>query len=171
MNMSLGFSYPPPDMAKEEFELRIKALRMLIREMVKANVLVVTAIGNAGPGHFGFPGAFEEVIGVGAVDFAKKIASFSGSGTADKVAKPDVVGYGVGVYSSIERDYFGRAIYRRLSGTSMAAPYVTGIAALYRCHDPNMSVQDVQQQLLQNCEPLEDQPQDRIGKGLARFKV
>ena len=172
INMSLGIeTSPPPEMDHGEFELRIKGLQLLMRTLAEANVLTVAAVGNDGPGKIGYPGAFEEVVGVGAVDFERKIASFSGSAQPGKLAKPDLVGYGVDVYSSVERDYSGHAIYKRFSGTSMAAPYVTGIASLYWCQDSNMSVRAIQQRLLDNCETLSGQPKDRIGKGLARFKL
>ena len=172
LNMSLGFPMsPPPDIARQEFEQRIMAMEVLLQTIVQANVLLVTAIGNEGVGKFNYPGALEQSVGVGAVDFDGKIAEFSGSGVmTGENTKPDLVGYGVGVYSSFERDYAANSFYQRLSGTSMAAPYVTGIAALYRGQDPNLSQQETQQKLLDNCETLAGQPKDRIGKGLARFR-
>jgi len=172
LNMSLGFPMsPPPDIHEQEFDQRIKAMEVLLHTMVQPNVLLVTAIGNAGVGECNYPGALGQAIGVGAVDFEGKIASFSGSAVVSgKTAKPDLVGYGVGVYSGFERDYKANSIYQRLSGTSMAAPYVTGIAALYRSQDPSLSQEETQQKLMDNCETLAGQPKDRVGKGLARFR-
>jgi subtilisin family serine protease len=172
LNMSLGFpSTVPQDIDDNEFQLRIRAIRMLLRTLVQANVLPVIAIGNDGAGEFGYPGAFKDVLGVGAVNYDGKIAEFSGSGNPpnEGVSKPDLVGYGVGVYSSIERDYQGGSVYERLSGTSMAAPYVSGVAALYRCRQPTMTVPEVRDMLLGNAKKASGQTKSRYGAGIARF--
>jgi len=139
--------------------------------MVQANVLPIIAIGNNGPGEYGYPGAFKDVLGVGAVSFDGKVADFSGSGNPpnEGVSKPDLVGYGVSVYSSIERNYEGNSVYERLSGTSMASPYVAGIAALYRCQQPLLEVEEVKTRLIENVLELAEQPRDQVGSGLARF--
>jgi subtilisin family serine protease len=130
------------------------------------------AIGNDGEGQYGYPGAFDDVLGVGAVDFQGQVASFSGSGkpAGQQPTKPDLVGYGVGVVSSLERDYGGRSIYQRLNGTSMATPYVAAIAALYRSLFPGLTVKETWSKLLKDALPLSGQPPARVGVGLARFK-
>lgn len=170
LNMSLGFPETAANnIPKQEYEQRLRALRILLRTLVQANVLPVVAIGNEGPGTFGYPGAFKEVLSVGAVDFEENVASFSGDGKPpdEGVTKPDVVGYGVGVYSSLERNYAGDSIYKRENGTSMATPYVSGIAALYRCQQPTLMAKDIWQKLLDTARPLT--PKNRTGAGLATF--
>lgn len=68
----------------------------------------------------------KNVIAVGAVTGDGEIASFSSQGPAkDGRVKPDLVARGVGVISSTPSNQ-----YATFSGTSMAAPVVTGIAAL-----------------------------------------
>jgi subtilisin family serine protease len=173
LNMSLGFpSVRPTDVPQAEYDLRIKAIRMLLKTIVQANVVPLVAIGNDGAGQFGVPGAFREVAGVGAADFSGKVAPFSGGGrvTAESPAvnKPDFVGYGVGIYSSVERDYEGRSNYQRFSGTSMATPYASGIAALFRCREPQLTVAQVIDRIKQNAVPL-NEPAIRQGAGLVRF--
>lgn len=65
-------------------------------------------------------------IAVGAVDDLKSIASFSGRGPAkDGRVKPDLVARGVNVFSLSTN-----SLYSRKSGTSMAAPAVTGMSVL-----------------------------------------
>jgi serine protease AprX len=165
LNLSLGFPpSPPPDMSPDDYTSALSAMARLIDTLRQANVLPVIAIGNEGPGNYGYPGAFPNVLGVGAVDFQHSVASFSGSG----LGKPDLVGYGVAVHSSLERDYSGHSIYRRLSGTSMATPYVSGIAALIRCEFPDYTVSEVTDKLLSTAIPLTD-PASRVGRGLARY--
>jgi len=174
LNMSLGFpAKRPDDVPQAEYDLRIKAMRMLLKTIVQANVVPLVAIGNDGAGQYGFPGAFKEVLGVGAVDFGGKVALFSGGGTVGTetppIDKPDFVGYGVGVYSSVERDYEGRSNYQRFSGTSMATPYAAGVAALYRCREPQLTVNTTIARMKADAIPLTSEPPIRQGAGLVRF--
>jgi subtilisin family serine protease len=78
------------------------------------------------------------------------------------------VGYGVDVLSSFERTIYNRSLYRKMSGTSMAAPYVSGIAALYAAQDPTLQGRDLWKRLVRTALPLEAPP-TRAGAGLARF--
>ena len=82
--------------------------------------------------------------------------------------EPDIAGYGVDILSSYERTIEGESIYAVASGTSMAAPYVAGIAALTASADPTLQGEALRQRLITNVLPL-DAPFDRVGAGLARF--
>lgn len=167
LSMSLGFPTMPDD---GTVKLRYETMALLMRALRQANVLPVVAVGNSGQNEFGYPAALADVIGVGAVSFQEAVASFSGS-TPAKVtpAKPDLVGYGVGVDSAIERDYDNRSVYQRMSGTSMATPYVAAITALYRSRAPGLSVDEVQNELFSNARTIEA-VKSRRGNGLAIFK-
>jgi hypothetical protein len=142
INMSLGF--PDTIADKGNYKDRFFAIKRLLQTAEEANVLPVVAIGNDGQNRFCYPAAYDEALAVGAVDMQHSRASFSGctpAGTAPK--KPDTYGYGVEIYSSVDRDYNGQSTYGRMSGTSMAAPYVTGIAALHLCKNPGLSARDL----------------------------
>jgi len=170
LSMSLGFPSVLPDLSAELYQQRLNTLQIFLRTLLQANVLPVVAIGNNGPGSMGYPGAFPEVLGVGAVDFAGDVAPFSGGGTTSTgLIKPDLAGYGVGVKSALERDYDGRSVFRRMNGTSMATPYVAGIATLYRSLHPAESVDTIKEMMHDAAEPL-SHPTNRVGKGLARFQ-
>jgi serine protease AprX len=168
ISMSIGF--PKPGQEDTDYQYRLKLMRKTLSDLrTHANVLPVIAIGNDGPNRYRYPGAFKEVLGVGAVDFNKKIADFSGGGdpVGEDDAKPNICGYGVGVYSSLERSYDGQSIYTRMSGTSMATPYVAGLAALYRSALPLLRVDEVENLLYAHTVPV--QPGARGGKGLAVY--
>lgn len=92
LSMSLGFPEGLPGVSAVEYQKRLQVMRTLLRTLLQANVLPVVAIGNDGPGQFGYPGAFKEVLGVGAVDFEQNVAGFSGGGrpSGEAVSKPDL---------------------------------------------------------------------------------
>ncbi len=88
---------------------------------------LVASIGNAGPNKDtdGSPGNYDIVVGVGATDEADQIANFSSWGNSGPGPKPDLCAPGVDIISA--KPGGG---YQKMSGTSMAAPCVTGAALL-----------------------------------------
>ena len=89
----------------------IQDLISTLLEVLRFSLII--AIGNDGPGNMRAPGYFPETLSVGAVDFNHKPADFSGGGfsTIDGKAQPDIVGYGVNIFSSLERDENNKSLY------------------------------------------------------------
>lgn len=101
------------------------ALRQACTAAYKAGVLLVAAAGNSGSvggvdTTVEYPAAFSEVIAVGAVDSKLVRPSWSSTGAKVELAAPGV---------EITSDKLGGG-YVKMSGTSMACPHVTGVAAL-----------------------------------------
>lgn len=86
---------------------------------------LVAAAGNGGTTPVNYPAKYAEVVAVGAVDYNEDLASFSNYGP-----DLDLVAPGVDVLSTTTN---ARGDYERLSGTSMSAPIVSGVACLTLC--------------------------------------
>lgn len=168
ISMSLGFR--PEWIGAPAFKTVTEGMQLLLRTLVEDfDVLPIIAIGNDGPGVVRAPGSYAEALGVGAVDFDLNPWPSSSSGTTpDGLHKPDVVGFGVNIMSSLERDLQRRSLYARMSGTSMAAPYVAGIAALIASAHPGLQGAALRRRILETALPL-SAPAERVGAGLARF--
>jgi subtilase family serine protease len=128
VNASWGFSEPG---CITEFLADVQALRA-------AGIFVSFAAGNDGPdpGSARSPGTYGESFAAGATDVLDEIAFFSGRGPSpcDGTVKPNLSAPGVDILSSVPGGYAG------FSGTSMAAPHVSGAVALLRSIDPTLGV-------------------------------
>jgi serine protease AprX len=120
--------------------------------LAAADVLVVTASGNDGPGHLTSPATATRTFSVGAFDpavqgTAPTAADFSGTGTDRAgVAQPDALAAGVDIVGHLDASsVIGRAHSADLvdgtlrgSGTSMATALAAGVAALAQTARPDL---------------------------------
>jgi len=144
VSMTLGSDTP----ATSELE-EVQNLRAL-------GITVVSSSGNSGEGHIGFPSAYEPVIGVGSTDSSKNVPSFSSGGMynlddydvtkgqtswEDPQVSPYIVAPGENVWSA---SYWDEDSLTRMSGTSMAAPHVSGIVALMLANNPDLTPDQIE---------------------------
>jgi subtilisin family serine protease len=151
-NLSLG-GYCPP----EEAGCESPVYEAAISRLVDRGVVVVVAAGNSNDNAVNYlPARFQDAITVSAIaDSDGKcggtgqalapwgykddtLAGYSNYGPAVDIAAP-----GTNILST-----WNNGGYNTISGTSMAAPYVTGAAALYKSFNPDASASDVRNALL-----------------------
>lgn len=121
INMSLG------NYAEASF------LHDAVKYAYDKDVVLVAATGNDNTNQPGYPAAYPEVFAVSATTKSKDKASFSNYG--DYV---DVVAPGENIASTYMDNQ-----YAALSGTSMACPHVSALAALIRSVNPNLKNTEV----------------------------
>ncbi len=122
---------------------------------VAEGVCVMVAAGNAGPNSqtVGSPGCARDVITIGASTDEDTIASFSSRGpTEDGRVKPDIVLPGAKIISArASGTSLGRVVdnnYVELSGTSMATPHASGVAALLLAADASLTPAQIKERLM-----------------------
>ena len=115
-----------------------------------SSVLPVMAVGNEGPGTSRSPGNYPTALSVGACDAAGAVADFSSSQRFKRRTQPlapDLVAPGVEVISA--KPGGG---WRTLSGSSMAAPHVAGLAALLMQARPQASIAQVERAIFSSAQ-------------------
>jgi serine protease len=126
--------------------------------------LLVAAAGNSG-GPVAYPAAlsrkpdgsvwYPNVCAVSATDRNDVIAPFSNFGPQISVCAP-----GVDIVSALPYPVGGQGRYGTRSGTSMAAPFVSGVATLIWAKERNLAASEVREQLEKTAEHL-GAPPDR----------
>lgn len=111
----------------------------------------------------GHPANCPAIMAVAALDNNLDVAYFSCGGINDNGGQVDIAAPGVDVYSS----WKSNDNYSTISGTSMATPFVAGIAALYCEAYPNASAADIWMYLGQNSKRLNLNASD-VGVGLVQ---
>lgn len=131
--------------------------RPMVNAWRAAKILPVFAAGNeeggsAPTGSVSSPANYPESFAVGATNINNVRGSFSqrGPGPYNNL-KPDVSAPGVNIRSSVPGGY-----QSGWSGTSMATPAVTGVAALLLSANNSLTIEDIENILKETAVPLED---------------
>jgi thermitase len=127
-----------------------QAMSDAIAAAQKAGILFVAAAGNTGVDADSSPSypasyALPNVMSVAATDNEDHLASFSDYG----IQTVHLAAPGADIYSTVIGGQ-----YATYSGTSMAAPLVSGVAALLLSQEPTLSVSDIKDRLMKSSDPL-----------------
>ena len=110
---------------------RQRAYSQAVRYATDQGIVVIAAAGNSNRNAADYaPANADGIITVAALDELLLRAPFSNR--VDKVARP-LAAPGVGIYSTVPNNN-----YRRYSGTSMACPFVAGLAGVLKSLDPGL---------------------------------
>lgn len=113
------------------------------------NVLVVAAAGNSGSSSLFYPGGANHAVGVAATDNNDNWVSFSNYGNQVAVGAP-----GVNILSTVPTypTTDGLENYGSLSGTSMAAPYVSALGGTLFSASPGITAAAVRMRIEQSAD-------------------
>lgn len=135
-----------------------RALHNSVKKASNSGLIMIAAAGNDGPGlnTVNYPAKFNEVVAVSAIDENSVIAFFSSRGPEIDVAAP-----GNNIYST-----YNNSRYMILSGTSMAAPHVTGATAVKLQLSPGLTPTQIMDILKKTANYLPNVTSAEQGAGL-----
>ncbi len=123
-------------------------LASAVAHAVNRRVVVVAAAGNEGAAQAGapvYPAAYDGVIAVAGVDREDKHVGSSVTGPYVDIAAP-------GARITGPAPAGGGYVFSEAGGTSFAAAYVSGVAALIRAYDPGLTPQQVAQRITETAD-------------------
>ncbi|MFD7918531.1 S8 family serine peptidase [Streptomyces sp. NPDC059740] len=139
------------------------AEKSAVRYAREHDVLVVAAAGNSGVDHLGYPASASGVLAVGAVDDNLHVWKYSNYASNVKIIAP-----GVNIRSASPGNG-----YHLANGTSDAAAYVSGAAALLRSKFPDLTAGQIANRLIKTTTMPSDKkdlklPDPHYGYGIMR---
>jgi len=143
----------------------------MVERLWDEGIIIVAAAGNSGPSNNSVtaPGNSKKIITVGAFDDStmfknsnRNVKYFSGRGpTSECIIKPEVVVAGANIVACSNK----KDDYSVKSGTSMAAPVVTGAVARLLELRPELTPKEVKMRLRECCEKIKA-PENQQGWGM-----
>ncbi|MFW5963988.1 MAG: S8 family serine peptidase [Natronomonas sp.] len=182
MNLSIGTPPLPPQANREGFR---QAYRLVVQHAVNAGSVVVVSAGNSDTelnegGVFTVPNSVPGAMSIGATGPNRERAFYSNYGAnelslaapgggyetlaktfADDTEWPSPTNL---VLSTTPPDIYGTA-YAYLAGTSMAAPQVTGTAALLAATDSSLNPDQIQSTIEQTADTATGTDRRELGAG------
>lgn len=125
----------------------------VIKKIVAHNVIIVGITGNLKKNEVTYPAKYPEVIAVTSINAKKEHSIFANSGPETEFSAP-----GENITGSVLTSPY----YKNESGTSFAAPHITGIIALMLSIYPNLTVNDIRSILIAASSDLGEPGKDPI---------
>lgn len=141
----------------EDFEDIVAILR-------SRNILPVVAVGNEGPNTSRSPGNYPNVLSVGFFDRNDGVHPHSSSDRVEErhnALVPDLVAPGDRILSCVPHGKF-----RRMTGSSMATPHVSGLAALLFEARPDATAREVEAAIINSCGRADGMSKERANHGI-----
>ncbi|MBB6350653.1 type VII secretion-associated serine protease mycosin [Nonomuraea muscovyensis] len=116
-------------------------LKAAVQYALSRDIVIVAAAGNVDNGGVSspaYPAAYEGVLSVGSASPGGSLSTFSNTGSRVGVVAPG---------EKITSTWTGRSFRADLEGTSFAAPYVAGVAALVRARHPRLTNEQVRRRI------------------------
>lgn len=117
------------------------------------NVILIAAAGNNNHDYIKYPAGYYGVLSITATDSIDRKASFSNFGYWTDIAAPGVDIFSTVPHSGTLGHFSG---YRFLSGTSMATPYIAGVAGLILSKNSSFTPGDVEIILKENIDKINE---------------
>jgi type VII secretion-associated serine protease mycosin len=116
-------------------------LKAAVQYALSRDIVIVAAAGNVdrdGVSSPAYPAAYEGVLSVGSATEDGRLSDFSNTGSRVGVVAPG---------EKVTSTWTGRSFHGSLEGTSFAAPYVSGVAALVRSRHPRLTNEQVRRRI------------------------
>ncbi|NLV86422.1 MAG: S8 family serine peptidase, partial [Clostridiales bacterium] len=120
----------------------MRSMRQAVDHAVAMGTIIVSSVGNDGNGVKKYPAAYDNVIGVGAIDEKNKVASFSQKNDSVFIVAPgkNIISIGHSSYNS----------YVMGDGTSYSSPHVAVAAAIMKQYEPKATIEDFSELLIRS---------------------
>ncbi|HEV3037443.1 MAG TPA: S8 family serine peptidase [Candidatus Angelobacter sp.] len=149
-----------------------KSFLPIMREVCKQGILPVAAVGDEGRGAAISPGNYGDVLSIGACDECDAVPVFSSSQRFFfRRNVPTIIAPGDRIRSAApDTDLqFPEAVpdlYQVMSGTSMAAAHISGLAALLCQAAPSATAKDIKGAIFGSCKRPSGVPRVRGSRGI-----
>lgn len=137
-----------------------KVIRDAASDLYSQGIFIVGAAGNNGRNSLTFPGGYAEVVSVGATDYLDEVADFS-----NYSVELDFVAPGMDILSTVPIDDQNPLGIDIRSGTSMATPHVSAVAAIIKSQNPDYSNLQIYDALVAGADQIFDPISNRTGNG------